>query len=126
MVSYFWAGPVCLYRKEQVHDDMQTITRTLSIEHMLESADHLIEHHRGNPAAFDQPVNNPQLPNGWIIYSAHYALGGKKKGWSVEVMDTTRPFRKGSIVDAFDRQSLDAALRAANSKIASRPVGRAS
>ena len=125
MVSYFWAGPVCLNQKAQVHDDMQTITRTLSIEHMLESADHLIEHHRGNSAMLGQPVNTPQLPNGWIVYSAQYALEGKKKGWNVEVMDTNRPFRKGSIVDAFDRKSLDAALRAANSKIASRPVSRA-
>lgn len=96
---------------------MQTMTRTNTIEHLLESADHLIELHREGPARIDRVVETPHVPEGWILYSAGLALGGSKKGWSVELLDTTKPFQKGSIVDARHSKSLDAALEAANRKI---------
>jgi hypothetical protein len=105
---------------------MQTLTRTSTIEQMLESADHLIEKHRADPAIPDRITDTPHLPQGWILYSAERAFGGSKKGWNVELMDTTKPFQKGSIVTARHNHSLDAALeKASRSIMASRPAGRA-
>lgn len=91
----------------------QTVTRTSSIEHMLESADRAFEWHRSNTDVPDRVTNTPHLPQGWILYSAYYALEGSQKGWNVELMDTTRPFQKDSIVKAWHSHSLDAALQKA-------------
>src|SRR6516164_2619683 len=101
--------------ERQVHDDMQ-ITQTTTIERMLESADHLIEKHQAGTTrarAFD----TPHLPEGWVLYSVGYALGGSQKGWRVKLIDTGGPFRADSIVDVTHNESLDAALREANHKI---------
>ena len=92
-------------------------TRTLAIERMLESADHHIAQHQEDSAMRDPAVRMPQLPEGWIFYSAERAFGGSKKGWSVEIMDTTKPFHQGSIVKAWHRESLDKALLEAAHKI---------
>lgn len=114
-------GPVRLYQKEQVQEDMQTITRATAIEQMLESADHLIENHRvtenHRPAVFDRSMENPDLPPGCILYSAELSLDGVRKGWNVEVMDTMMPFQDGSIVSGDSAESLDSALRQASYKV---------
>ena len=92
---------------------------------MLESADHLIEKHRGTPALFDHVTESPYVPEGWILYSAECSVGGVRKSWSVELMDTTRPYQDDSIVSAQNNDSLDGALREAGFKIqALRPAGR--
>jgi hypothetical protein len=96
---------------------MQTITHTDSIEQMLDSADHLIENHRGSPARFDRATESTDLPEGWILYSANCEMAGVKKDWNVELLDTTRPYNDGSIVTAEHQESLDAALREAGRKI---------
>jgi len=44
-------------------------------------------------------------------------LEGAQKGWHVELMNTSGSFQTGSIVDAWDSQSLDAALEEASYKI---------
>jgi hypothetical protein len=104
---------------------MQTMTSTIAIEQMLESADHLIESHRGNPGRVDRESETPYLPDGWIVYSAECAFEGIHKDWKVELMDTTRPFQEGSIVSAQNELSLDAALKEAGRKVlTSRSGGR--
>lgn len=123
MLLYWRAGLVRLHQKEQVQDDMQTTAHSTTIEQMLESADHLIEKHRGDPAAFDHYADTPHVPAGWILYSAQYELGGMRQPWKVELMDTTRPFQDGSIVVAQHSESLDAALREASRKALARPMG---
>lgn len=95
---------------------MQT-THTDAIERMLESADHHMEQHRGGRSLYDPVVRTPYIPEGWILYSAQRVLEGAKRGWNVRLMNTAGPFRKGSIVDARHRASLDAALREAGAKI---------
>lgn len=123
MLFYGRAGLVRLHQKEQVHDDMQTMTDTTTIEQMLESADHLIEKHREQPGLFDRINRTPFLPEGSILYSAQCAFGDRKH-WEVELLDTTRRYEEGSIVTAQDDNSLDAALEAASRKIiASRSRG---
>jgi hypothetical protein len=112
-------------QKEQVHDDMQS-TNTITIEHMLESADHLIERHRGETQSPQIQEKEAPLPEGWVLHSATYGFGRAKKGWNVELMDTRRPFQKGSLVNAHHNGSLVAALQKANDKIqSSGSAGRA-
>jgi hypothetical protein len=96
---------------------MPTATRTTAIEQALESADHLIERHRPTPAVFDPSMEGPDLPPGCIFYSAELSLDGVRKGWHVELMDTTRHFEDGSIVSVDGAESLDAALDQACRKI---------
>src|SRR5581483_6834114 len=109
-------GLVCLFQKAQVHEDMQTMTRTTAIEEMLESADHLIDNHRvienqrATPSVFDRSRTVSDLPAGYILYSAECLLDGVHKGWHVELMDTNRPYQDGSIVSVEGARSLDAAL----------------
>jgi hypothetical protein len=117
-------GLVCLYQKEQVQDDMQT-TRATLIEQMLESSDHLIERHRADRVPFDRIHETPHLPEGCVLYSAQCAFGDIGKRWSVELMDTTRPYQDDSIFAAQNGESLDAALEEAGWKVlASRSTGR--
>ena len=119
------AGLVCLYQKEQVQDDMQMMTRATTIEQMLESADHLIERHRGDPAIPDRAFKPPDLPEGCILYSARCEFEGVRKRWNVELMDTTKPYDEDSIVASEHTGSLDAALREAGRMIlAARSAGR--
>lgn len=103
---------------------MQSATHTLAIEQMLESADPLIERHRANPGSYDGVAETLPLPEGCILYSAHYDYGSTHQSWNVELLDTTRPYLD-SIVSVRDDQSFDAALRQAGRQIlASRPAGR--
>ena len=122
-----WVGrPRMPVQKEQVQVDMPTMTRTSAVEHMLESADPLIELHRESSGAVQSDSLIPQLPQGWILYSAQLELGSARKGWNVELLDTSRPFQKGSIVEARHSRSLDAALQAASRKVpAARIAGAA-
>lgn len=96
---------------------MHTSTRTLTIERMLESADPHIAQHRVNPAMPDSINRTPQLPQGWILHSASYTYEGSRKGWDVQILDTTKPYGKDSILTAWHSGSLDAALRAASRSI---------
>ena len=94
---------------------------------MLESADHWIERHQGldkhrgierleeDPSLFGR--TDPQLPAGWIVYSACYETGGARKGWNVELLGTAMPYQNSSIVDGWDKESLDSALHEASRKI---------
>jgi len=119
VVPYKRTGPVCLYQKAQVQDDMQSATRVSSVEQLLESADHLIERHRADPGSLDRVVETPpsSLPEGWILYSAHRDYGGDHNGWNVELMDTSRPYQEDSIIAARHDYSLDEALRQAGHQI---------
>ena len=96
--------------ERHVHDDMQIITHTSSVEHMLESADHLIERHQEGPANRYGVSQTPPLPSGWVLYSTWYATEGGERGWHVELLDTSKPFQNGSIVDGHS-DSFDTALR---------------
>ena len=85
---------------------------------MLESADHLIERHQGGAGASYGSSQMPPLPQGWVLYSTWYATEGGKRGWHVELLDTSKPFQNGSIVDGHS-DSFDTALRDARSLAAS-------
>ncbi len=114
-------------QKAQVHDDMHNTTIARRIERMLETADHWIEKHQGperhqgldklqeDSSLFGR--TDPQLPAGWIVYSACYETGGAKKGWNVELLGAATPHQNSSIVDGWDRDSLDSALHEASRKI---------
>ena len=104
---------------------MQSATHTLAIEQMLESADPLIERHRAKPGSYDGVAETLPLPEGCILYSAHYDYGSTHQSWNVELLDTTRPYLQDSLVSAQDDESLDAALLQAGRQIvASRPAHR--
>ncbi|HEX5230381.1 MAG TPA: hypothetical protein VFW44_21865 [Bryobacteraceae bacterium] len=125
MLIYKRTGPVCLYQKAQVHVDMQSVNSTIAIEQMLESADPLIERHRAEPGSYSRAAESLPLPEGCILYSAHYDYGSTHKSWNVELLDTTRPYLQDSLVSAQDDESLDAALLQAGRQIvASRPAHR--
>lgn len=125
MLPYKRTGLVCLYQKAQVHVDMQSANSTTAIEQMLESADPLIERHRAEPGSYDRAAETLPLPEGCILYSAHYDYGSTHKSWNVELLDTTRPYLEDSIVSAQNDESLEAALRQAGREIlASRPSRR--
>jgi hypothetical protein len=123
LVYFLGQATFRLNQKEQVHDDMPNFTRAIAVERMLESADPLIEKHRGNLAAGDQLTEVPSLPEGWALYSISYEPGGTQKGWRVELIDAMRPYQTGSIVGASNNESFDAALREASRKI---PLSRSS
>lgn len=98
---------------------MQTTSFVTSVEQMLESVDHLIEKHREGPALRRSFNYTPHVPEDWVLYSARYDLDGREKGWHVQFLHATKPFQIDSIIETWDSESLDTALRKAGD-IASR------
>lgn len=102
---------------------MHNTTTMRKIERMLESADHWIERHKAfeqlqeDWGMFGRADRPPQLPAGWIVYSACYETDGVRKGWNVELLGTSVPFQNSSIVEGWDKESLDSALHQASRKI---------
>lgn len=90
---------------------------TKSVEQLLDSADHHFEQHGGSVITAGSAASTPHLPEGWILYSAYRVLDGTRKGWTMKLLNTAKPFRKDSVVDARHNGSLDAALLAASTKI---------